>query len=198
MSYVQRRRFLWIVFLVGLAVLALTAALTDATTLVRLRFQDLAQQSTAIARLRCIASESRWEKGELWTETRFEVIEVHKGLLSQLVTVRTLGGHDGHLRSHVDGVPAFTVGEEVYLFLWGQPGQPYRVLGWSQGTFRVGRNGLTGMETVTQDSGAASVFDPQRRQFQRGGIRNLRSQCSSSGCGKRWKKRTSSNEREMI
>ena len=71
MSYVQRRRFLWIVFLVGLAVLGLTAALTDATTLVRLRFQDLAQQSTAIARLRCIASENRWERDELWTETRF-------------------------------------------------------------------------------------------------------------------------------
>ena len=70
MSYVQRRRFLWIVFLVGLAALGLTAALTDATTLVRLRFQELAQQSTAIARLRCIASENRWERGELWTETR--------------------------------------------------------------------------------------------------------------------------------
>ena len=173
MSYVQRRRFLWIVFLVGLAVLGLTAALTDATTLVRLRFQELAQQSTAIARLRCIASENRWERGELWTETRFEVIEVQKGLLSRLVTVRTLGGHDGHLRSHVDGVPAFTVGEEVYLFLWGQPGQPYRVVGWSQGTFRVARDGLTGMENVTQDSAAASVFDPQTRRFRRGGIRNL-------------------------
>jgi hypothetical protein len=77
------------------------------------------------------------------------------------------------LRSHVDGVPTFTVGEEVYLFLWGQPGQPYRVLGWSQGTFRVARDGLTGMENVTQDSAAASLFDPQTRQFRRGGIRNL-------------------------
>jgi hypothetical protein len=137
MSYVQRRRFLWMVFLVGLAVLALTAVLTNATTLVRLPLEDLAQRSTAIARLRCVGSLGRWDKGELWTETRFEVLEVHKGLLSRLVTVRTLGGHDGHLRSHVDGVPAFTTGEEVYLFLRGQPGEPYRVLGWSQGTFRL-------------------------------------------------------------
>jgi len=29
------------------------------------------------------------------------------------------------------------------------------------------------MENVTQDSAAASVFDPQTRQFRRGGIRNL-------------------------
>lgn len=173
MSYVARRRFLWIVFWAGLLVLALSAVLTDATTLVRLRFQDLAQRSTAIARLRCIGSESRWDQGELWTETRFEVVEVRKGLLSRLVTVRTLGGNDGHLRSHVDGVPAFQVGEEVYLFLWGRPGEPYRVLGWSQGAFRIARNRATGMESVTQDSAAASVFDPQTRQFRRGGIRSL-------------------------
>jgi hypothetical protein len=113
MSYVQRRRFLWMVFLVGLAVLALTAMFTNATTLVRLRFQDLAQRSTAIARLRCIGSESRWDKGELWTETHFELIEAHKGLLPGFVTVRTLGGHDRHLRPHVDGMPVFTTGEEV-------------------------------------------------------------------------------------
>jgi hypothetical protein len=57
--------------------------------------------------------------------------------------------------------------------LWGQPREPYRVLGWSQGTFRIARNGVTGMESVTQDSAAASVFDPQRREFRREGIRNL-------------------------
>jgi len=173
MTYIQRRRFLWMIFLVGLAALALTAALTKATTLVRVRFQDLAQRSTAVARMRCVGSQSRWDKGELWTDTHFEVIEVNKGLLQHMVTVRTLGGHDGHLRSHVEGVPAFTLGEEVYLFLWAQPSEPYRVLGWSQGTFRISRNGPTGTENVTQDSAAASLFDPATRQFRRGGIRNL-------------------------
>jgi hypothetical protein len=79
MSYVQRRRFLWMVFLVGLAVLALTAVLTNATTLVRLPFEDLAQRSTAIARLRCVGSLSRWDRGELWTETRFDRNRSHHG-----------------------------------------------------------------------------------------------------------------------
>jgi hypothetical protein len=92
MSYVERRRFLWIVFLAGLLMLGLTAALTNATMLVRLRFQDLAQRSTAIARLRCVGSASAWEQSELWTDTRFEVMEVNKGSLPQLVTVRTIGG----------------------------------------------------------------------------------------------------------
>jgi hypothetical protein len=73
----------------------------------------------------------------------------------------------------VDGVPVFRAGEEVYLFLWERPGEPYRVLGWAQGTFRITRNEQGGVETVTQDSALAPLFDPRTRTFRRGGIRNL-------------------------
>ncbi len=173
MSYAERRRFLWIVFLMGLALLAMTAVLANATTLARLPFEDLAQQSTAVARLRCLVSQSRWDGREIWTETRFEVLELDKGLLPGLVTVRMLGGRAGHLHSRVDGVPMFRSGEEVYLFLWGRQGEPYSILGWSQGTFRIARNLEAGIESVTQDSATASIFDPRTREFRRGGIRNL-------------------------
>ena len=47
MSFVQRRRFLWILFLAGLALLAIAA---NATTLSRVRFEELANQATAISR----------------------------------------------------------------------------------------------------------------------------------------------------
>ncbi len=173
MNYVQRRRFLWICFLVGLALLALTAAFANGTTFARLRFEDLAHQSTAVARLRCLGSEFHWERGELWTETRFEVLERNKGPLPGIVTVRTIGGSSGHLHSHVDGVAVFRAGEEVYLFLWERPGEPYRVLGWAQGTFRISRNEQSGVETVTQDSALAPIFDPRTRIFRHGGIRKL-------------------------
>ena len=173
MSYVQRRRFLLILFLTGLAVLALTAVMTNATTLARLQFEDLAKGATAIARLRCLGSETRWQQGEIWTETRFELLEGNKGLVPGLVTVQTMGGTHGHWHSRVEGVPAFRTGEEVYLFLWGQPGEPYRVLGWSQGTFRIVRDEQTGEETVTQDSARAAIFDLRTRKFRRSGIRNL-------------------------
>ncbi|MCU1240969.1 MAG: hypothetical protein JWO71_1695 [Candidatus Acidoferrum typicum] len=122
MSFVQRRKFLWMCFLASLILLGLTAAFASATTLTRLAFEDLAQQSSAVARLRCLGSEFRWDRGELWTETRFEVLERSKGLLSGIVTVRTMGGVSGHLHSHVDAVPIFRAGEEVYLFLWERPG----------------------------------------------------------------------------
>jgi len=60
-------------------------------------------------------------------------VELNKGLLGANVTVRMLGGRADGFTSRVDGVPAFRAGEEVYLFLWGKPGEAYRVLGWSAG-----------------------------------------------------------------
>jgi|SRR5260370_32751670 len=170
MSFVQRRRFLWILFLTGLALLAIAA---NATTLSRLRFEELVNQATAVARVRCIGVQSRWENGEIWTETRFQIVELNKGLLPGVVTVRMLGGRIGNLHSRIDGVPAFRPGEEAYVFLWGRESEPYRVLGWSQGTFRIARDPRTGIESVTQDSAAAPIFDPRTRQFRHGAIRNL-------------------------
>jgi len=170
MSYIQRRRFLWVLFLAGLV---LTAIAANATTLARMRFEDLAQQATAIARMRCLGAQSGWEDGEIWTETRFEVLERNKGLLPGTVTVRMMGGRAGHFHSRVDGVPAFRAGEEVYLFLWGPEGQPFRVLGWSQGTFRIARDARSGVDKVTQDSAGQPVFDVRTREFRSAGIRNL-------------------------
>ena len=170
MSYVERRRFLWILFIAALALLAVAAS---ATTLARLKLEDLAQESTAVARMRCLGTTSQWEQGEIWTETRFEVLQREKGALPAVVTVRLLGGNVGQLHSHVDEVPAFRAGEEVYLFLWAREGEPYQVLGWSQGTFRIARNPQSGLEMVTQDSASAAIFDPNARTFRRGGIRNL-------------------------
>src|SRR5260370_19614441 len=170
MSHVQRRRFLWILFLAGLALLAIAA---KATTLSRLRFEELVNQAAAVARLRCIGVESRWENGEIWTETRFEIVELNKGLLPGMVSVQMPGGSIGNLHSGIEGVPAFRPGEEADVFLWGREGEPFRVLGWSQGTFRIARDPRTGVERVTQDSAAAPVFDPRTHQFRHGGIRNL-------------------------
>src|SRR5258708_17295634 len=80
-----------------------------------------------------------------------------------------IGGRVGNLHSRIDGVPAFRPGEEAYVFLWGREGEPFRVLGWSQGTFRIARDPRTGVERVTQDSAAAPVFDPRTRRFRHGG-----------------------------
>jgi hypothetical protein len=170
MSYVERRRFLWILLIAAIVLLSVVA---KATTLSRLRFEELAQQSTAVARLRCLGAESRWEGGEIWTETRFELVELNKGLLGGIVTVRLLGGRSGSLHSRVDGVPVFRPGEEVYLFLWGKPDEAYRVLGWSQGTFRIVRDDRTGEENVTQESAMTAGFNARSRELRREAVRRL-------------------------
>ncbi len=143
MSYVERRRFLWILFFVALTLLAIAA---NATTLVRMRFEELAQQATAVARLRCLSTRSFWHNGEIWTDTQFEVVELAKGALPATVVVRTLGGTLGRLHSSVEESPVFHSGEEIYLFLWGSEDKPLHVLGWSQGTFRIAREISTNCE----------------------------------------------------
>ncbi len=170
MSYVERRRFLWILLLAALTLLAIVA---NATTLVRMGFEELARRATAVARLRCLSAKSFWEGGEVWTDTEFELVEQAKGSLPAVVRVRTLGGTVGPLHSRVEEAPTFHAGEEAYLFLWGREGEPLRVLGWSQGTFRVARDARTGTETVTQDSAAIPIFDQQARRLVNEGIRNL-------------------------
>src|SRR5260370_36767214 len=102
MSFVQRRRFLWILFLTGLALLAVAAS---ATTLSHLRFEELVNRATAVARLRCIGGESFLENGEIWQQTHFETVELNKGLLPGAIRVRRIGRRVGDRRYHIHGWP---------------------------------------------------------------------------------------------
>ena len=86
MSYAQRRRFLWVLFLIGIALIAVVAR---ATTLVHLRFQELVGYSSAIARVHCDGSDTRMENREIWTDTRFRVIQREKGYLPDQIVVRS-------------------------------------------------------------------------------------------------------------
>ncbi len=170
MSYTQRRQFLWVLFLVGLILIAIVA---QATTLVRLRFQDLVHYSYSIARVRCLRAQTRMENGEIWTDTSFDVLSHNKGYLPAQIVVRQPGGKFRHLQSHVDGAPEFRPGEEVYLFLSGHPGRQFLIVGWGQGTFRIRNDLRTGGEVVTQDSAETPVFDPVSNSFTKTGVKNL-------------------------
>ncbi len=170
MSYNDRRRFLWVLFLIGLALIAVVA---QATTLVRLRFQDLVHYSYSIARVRCVHAESVMENGEIWTDTSFRVVSHNKGYLPEEIVVRQPGGKFQHLHSHVDGTPEFRPGEEVYLFLSAHAVGQFKIVGWAQGTFRIHRDLRSGGETVTQDSAETPVFDPASSSFTKTGVKNL-------------------------
>ena len=170
MSYAQRRRFLLLLFLAGLLLIGIAA---NATMFLRLDFSQLTRTATAIARLRCLSAESFVENGQIWTDTRFAVMETVKGNLSLIVTVRAPGGSAAGMTAHVDGVPRFRAGEEVFLFLVAAPGELWRVLGWAQGTLRLARDPRSGRERLTQDSAALPVYDPARKEFRAEGLRNV-------------------------
>src|ERR1700740_2861888 len=85
----------------------------QATTLARLSLEELAAASEAVARVRCTATESRWENGSIWTVTTFAVVEALKGNLPAKTEVRLPGGRVGHLTATVEGTPKFAAGAEA-------------------------------------------------------------------------------------
>jgi hypothetical protein len=175
---------------------ALLCAATSvhATTLARLSLDQLAAAADATARVRCTSAQSRWENGQIWTVTTFDVLETLKGTLPPQITVRLPGGRVGHLTAIVDGTPKFSAADEVVVFLERIPGRlkvepapfpgglkvepapgggEFSVAAWVEGTFRIRRDPRTGVETVTQDSSNFAVFDTATRTFHTEGIRRM-------------------------
>lgn len=152
--------------------LLLGTVTAQATTLVRMNLNELTASASIVARVRCLGNEVRAESGEIWTFTRFEVLETLKGAPPREITVRLLGGRLGGLVSTVDGVPRFRDREETFLFLEPTRAGDLSVTSWVQGTFRIERDSQ-GQERVTQDTSGLAVFDPATRQFRAGGIRRL-------------------------
>lgn len=75
MSSANSRQFLWILLLVTLL---LTVIVASATTLEPMTFARLTRQATAIVRVRCVSVQSAWANGEIWTDSRFAVVQQEK------------------------------------------------------------------------------------------------------------------------
>jgi hypothetical protein len=144
-----------------------------ATTLERLNLDQLATAADAVARVRCVAVESRSDAGTIWTISTFKTVETLKGTLPTQITVRLPGGRVGHLTETVDGTPKFVPGEETVVFLERSRAGGFSVTGWVEGTFRIRHDSGTGQESVTQDSAAFSVFDAATRTFHFEGIHRM-------------------------
>ena len=119
------------------------------------------------------ANRPRWDAGEIWTFTSFEIEETWSGSAPSQISVRLLGGRVGNFTSTVSGVPRFSPGEEVVLFLENTPRGDFSIVSWEQGTFRIRRDARTGDEVAVQDTAAFPVFDPATRRFETIGIHNL-------------------------
>ena len=143
--------------LLALAVLCLPHA--RATTLARMNLRELVQQSTYIARVRCVKTASVADPNMVWTVTTFEVTESWKGNPPLNFTVRLPGGDAAGLRVLVAGAPRFSVGEDVVLFLFDDRAHRLNILSWAQGTFRIRKDPRTAVELAIQDTAGLQVLD---------------------------------------
>ena len=116
-----RQRFRTVLrYFLAPAVLALSLGASQpasGTTLMRMSLAQISQAAQAIVRARCIGNSTRWDAGEIWTFTSFDIEETWSGSAPAQISVRLLGGRVGNLTSTVSGVPRFSPGEEVVLFL---------------------------------------------------------------------------------
>jgi hypothetical protein len=154
------------------------ATAVSATALERMSLAKMVAVAPVIVRARCAGNSVAREEGEIWTFTTFDVEEAWRGSPPTQIIVRLLGGSMGEITSHVSGVPRFTQGEDVVLFLQPTTHGDYSIVSWEQGTFRVhqetyGQQTSGAQALVTQDTGEFATFDPATRQFRTSGIRNL-------------------------
>jgi hypothetical protein len=151
--------------IVALAAFALlSASLAGATTVQKFSISDLAKKSETIALARVDDVSSRWDDNhkEIYTYISLKVLDGVKGARkNDVLTIRQIGGTVDNLISVVPGMPNFTKGEEVVVFLSpkDRAGYPW-VMGLQQGKYSVStdgngfkqvRNDVDGLKTMTLD-----------------------------------------------
>ncbi len=143
---------------VALALLPLAA---EATLSRAVPFEEKVDNASAIVVARCLTQESRWDDAHKWilTYSRFRVEKAFKGLPVPEVTIVTPGGSVGGVHQDTIGVPKFTEGEDVVLFVRDTKAGP-TVAFFEQGTYRVVTEGSERM--VVPATSSEVLIDTQR------------------------------------
>ena len=150
--------------LVIAAFAALISIPLHATVLVPIDVRELVNSAPVILRGRVVAVDAAWIDGRRAIETivTVEPAEYLRGNLGDRVRFAVPGGQLGRYRTVFVGAPVFAPGDDVVLFLaTGGAARP-RVVGLSQGVFRVVMDRRTGRALVTPPAVmAAGDADPQ-------------------------------------
>lgn len=122
----------------AVAAVVLLCSFATATTIRRLDFDQLLNESELVVHGRVVSTYSYImpERGWVLTDTRIEVLDAAKGQGGPIVTVTELGGVVGDKGMIVPGTARFQVGEEAVVFLKNLAGK-WRTAGLIQGKFPV-------------------------------------------------------------
>lgn len=134
-------RFALLLLGVGALILPRHAA---ATIVLEQSIEQLATQATSVVHGTVVLSRSVQTGGRWTTQVVVAVTERVKSDPADIMLLPTVGfvlpgGGDGELAQIVPGTPRYEIGDEVVVFLWRGPDSTNRLLGLSQGTFRVSR-----------------------------------------------------------
>jgi hypothetical protein len=126
-------------FPICLLALALLAQSAAATIVLRVTVEDLAEKATLIVSGEVTEASARWtdDRATINTYVQIRVDKVVKGQADGTVEVTCPGGAVGDKRVAVEGVPKFTVGEQVFVFLWKNKRGEMLPLGLNQGKFLI-------------------------------------------------------------
>jgi hypothetical protein len=111
----------------------------QATVMMALDLDELAQRADMVIRAQVLSSQSktRGNQGRILTDVELKTLECWKGTCPEVVTALVLGGQEGDVEQWVSGSAQFTPGEECVVFLRAHGKTRFKVLGMAQGKYRL-------------------------------------------------------------
>jgi hypothetical protein len=140
----------WI-FVTVLAAGMMALSRARASTLVSMSLDQLTQASSDIVQAHVVNQVSRWndDHTQILTITTMAVSQVFKGKASSTVEIQQSGGTVGTTRVFVPGDITFQPQGEYVLFLEPMPeGSRFRVVGMTQGSYRIYQDASTHQDRV--------------------------------------------------
>lgn len=147
-------------------IMLLVGSTAFATSVLKMSLRDLAKNSDSIVLARVEDESARYDANkEIYTYITLRVLDPVKGMKAEhgkkataheMITIRQIGGVVGNIASIVPGMPKFTKGEEVVVFLSKKDagGYPW-VMGLQQGKYSVSTddNGIKHVRNELEDLG---------------------------------------------
>jgi hypothetical protein len=129
------------------------ATLAFGTSLQRLTFEELTDNSDAIVTGKVTRSWTAWDSGHhyIWTHYTVQVAGTQKGVQAASVELSEPGGVADGMGMTISGSVAYKVGDEVLVFLQKMPNGMLRTSGWGQGKYTVDSTGRLHAEVPARD-----------------------------------------------
>ena len=158
------RRSLFVTLLVALAVVP-----TRAVTVVPLSFEELVRQSSSVVYARVLEVRGQWtdDRRSIDSLVTIAVIKGLKGTSATELTLTVPGGQVGRYLNLIPGAPSLSRGDLAVLFLTSRGPRLPVTTGFTQGIYRVSRDGVSGAALVTPpavESTAQPIVRGDRRR----------------------------------